>query len=268
MIITSLGEGLGNQLFQYSAARYLSHLHHTELKMNIAIFETYKLHKYSLQHFNIKATIATGNDMGRTSFLYVEPSFHYDPFFKSIPDNVIIRGHWQSEKYFKDIEDIIRHDLRITSAPSLPNRKLAQAIKSCNSISLHIRRCDYVNDPNTFSYHGICGLDYYEKCIEEIVKQVGDPHFFVFSDDPEWAIDNLKTGYFTTFINHNNADNNFEDLRLMSLCKHNIIANSTFSWWGAWLNTNERKIVLAPKNWFKEADLNTKDLIPSKWLMF
>jgi hypothetical protein len=102
--------------------------------------------------------------------------------------------------------------------------------------------------------------------VEHIAQKIGNPHFFIFGDDPEWARTNLKLPYPNTLVDHNQADKNYEDLRLMSQCRHNIVANSSFSWWGAWLNPNEDKIVLAPKRWLAKAEANCPDIIPARWV--
>lgn len=266
MVIVDLTGGIGNQLFQYSAGRYLSYIKNTGLSLNLSGFESYKLHKYSLQHFNIQACAITQNDFNPDIFTYEEKSFTFDKHFEDVSSEVLLKGYWQSEKYFSAIEDIIRSDLQLNLPLSGLNRVLADEILSAMSVSIHIRRGDYNSNINTFNYHGICDLDYYERAIQIIGSNIRQPHFFVFSDDPEWATENLKTGFKTTFITHNDADTNFEDLRLMSLCKHHIIANSTFSWWGAWLNNKRTKIVIAPKKWFNNAGSDTTDLIPDQWM--
>ena len=122
-----------------------------------------------------------------------------------------------------------------------------------------------MTDPVTKEFHGICSLEYYYNAIKKITEIVRKPHFFIFSDDIKWAQDNLKISYPATFVNHNADGKPFEDLRLMSLCKHHIIANSSFSWWGAWLSIDPDKIVFAPKEWFTDSGRNTDDLIPGSW---
>jgi hypothetical protein len=267
MVITELIGGIGNQLFQYAAARSLAYSRAINLKLDLSAFENYKLHQYSLQHFNIPASIAVAADLRQTSYVFHEKSFHFDPHFEKLPSSVLLKGYWQSEKYFSAIEDVIRKDLQIQIPLQGLNKSTADHIHSCQSVSLHIRRGDYVTNAHTMAYHGLCDLAYYDKCIYAISQQVTHPHFFIFSDDPDWAMANLKIAHDTTYVTHNNAETNYEDLRLMSLCQHQIIANSTFSWWGAWLNTSNTKIVIAPKNWFKSAALNTADLIPDSWMV-
>lgn len=287
MIIIKMIGGLGNQLFQYALGRAIAHKKNVPLKMDITPFETYTLHKYALGNFNIIENFATEEEISQLKYpsgigfwssklnqvlmpyyfqSYVkELDFNFEPNIIKVPSDVYLDGYWQSEKYFADIEDIIRNEFVVTSPQEGSNRELANQIKSCESVSLHIRRGDYVSNPHTNKTHGTCDMDYYLRCIECLTKTVKNPHFFVFSDDIEWARLNLKLPYSITFIDNNGPEKNYEDLRLMSICKHNIIANSSFSWWGAWLNANPDKIVLAPKRWFNTNERNTKDLIPEEW---
>lgn len=288
MVIVELLGGLGNQLFQYAAARQLAELRGVELKVDVSGFEKYKLHKYSLHHFNISANSATKEEVEKfkssekfpklSSILskigiykqfghvYRERYFHFDPLLQKAPSDILLSGFWQSEKYFQDISNILYKEFQIITPFGGINEEISLNIISSNSVSLHIRRGDYVSDSNTSKIHGVCDLSYYERCIKVIEEKVTNPQFFVFSDDPDWASQNLKLNHVTTYIRNNNADTNYEDLRLMSLCSHNIIANSSFSWWSAWLNMNSSKIVMAPKQWFNESNRNTKDLIPERWI--
>jgi len=140
-----------------------------------------------------------------------------------------------------------------------------QKIKEKNSVSLHIRRGDYLTMQKAIDTIGVCPLDYYDKAIREITRKIKNPTFFIFSDDINWVKENLKTNSPTIFVSGGKLKD-YEELILMSKCKHNIIANSSFSWWGAWLNNNPNKIVIAPKKWFKDTSKNTRDLIPESWL--
>ena len=145
------------------------------------------------------------------------------------------------------------------------NLTISEQIAKCNSVSLHIRRGDYVSNLEANKTHGFIGIEYYNKAISFIHEQILQPHFFVFSDDIAWARENLGLIINVVFINHNQGRSSFEDMRLMSLCKYNIIANSSFSWWGAWLNTAPDKIVITPKQWFANGQ-DTSDLMPENWL--
>jgi hypothetical protein len=194
-----------------------------------------------------------------------EKHFYFDPEVLHLPDGVRLDGYWQSEKYFSDIEKIIRREFIVRASPSQKNREMAQRIASCESVSLHIRRGDYLSEPHTASVHGICPLDYYQRCVNAMSGEVKKPHFFVFSDEPRWVERNFSLPFPMVVVEHNGPQNPHEDLRLMSLCQHQVIANSSFSWWGAWLCGNDHKIVMAPRRWFNRDGYDTRDLIPDGW---
>jgi hypothetical protein len=290
MTIVKLNGGLGNQMFQYALGRKLSYINHVSLKLDLSEFKTYTLRTYRLNFFNIHAEIATEDEVvsfkpgekGVSGFLssipellkpyykrrYIKEQFlHYDPNISKCRGDSYLDGYWQSEKYFNDIAQIIREDLTLRERSDPMNERMAEKISSCDAISLHVRRGDYITNPVTNLYHGNCTLDYYQKAIDEMIKNIVDPHFFIFTDDPEWAKKNINTGFPTKVIDHNGPDKDYEDIKLMSLCKHHIIANSSFSWWGAWLCRNPDKIVIAPSKWFnkKEIENETKDLFSESW---
>lgn len=293
VIIVKFMGGLGNQMFQYAAGRRLALLHNAQLKLDIAHLNDPRCNTprdYALKHLSINAEIATTvetNSLRRKgegqvqrlfslglcssarkralSRDYREPHFHFDPHFLVATDDCYLDGYWQSEKYFADIKDIIHSEFRVIYPLRGRNQELAELIRATESFSLHVRRGDYVSNPTTSKYHGICGLKYYELAIELIVEKMTQPRAFIFSDDPEWAKMNLKFSFPTTFICHNGSCC-YEDLRLMSLCRHNIIANSSFSWWGAWLNGNSDKIVVAPARWFNNTEIDINDLLPESWM--
>lgn len=290
MVVVKLIGGLGNQLFQYALAKNLAKKLKTNVVLDVIPFNEYKLHKYSLEHFNFEKQFLTQNEQHffgieckkNFSYLYyrllslilkpkkiIEKDFSFD---KSILENtnkhIYLDGFWQSEKYFSEIKDELLKDLFIVKPLAGKNLEIANQIKKVNAISLHIRRADYVSNSKTLSVHGVCGLDYYENALKLITNKIENPILFIFSDDINWVKENLVTNIDKVYVDHNNADTNYEDLRLMSLCKHNIIANSSFSWWGAWLNTNQSKIVIAPKRWYSDVEKNnqTVDLIPDSWI--
>jgi Glycosyl transferase family 11 len=203
--------------------------------------------------------------MFRREAFVVEPYFHYWYGIKNIPCDSYLMGYWQSEQYFADIANIIREDFTFKLPMSQQNAELAKQINQVNAVSLHIRRGDYANNPETMATYGLCSLDYYKEAIRYIVERVNAPHFFIFSDDINWVKNNLKIDYPYQYVDHNHGTESYNDMRLMSLCKHHIIANSSFSWWGAWLNRNPEKLVVAPQKWFAN-ELNVDDLFPRGWI--
>lgn len=279
MIIVQLRGGLGNQLFQYALGRHLAFLNQAELKLDVSLFNevnSWTYRTYSLNDFNIKATLATKNEINRlrghwggfVPFLgpqksIVEPHFHFYAPVLSFKDAVYLDGYWQSEKYFIDIADVIREDLTPKVSGSDTYEVLKESITQCNAVSVHIRRGDYVTNSTANRYFKPCEVKYYQQAIQYLVKYISNPVFFVFSDDILWAKANFKIDFPTHFVEGNSAQ---EDLWLMASCGYQIIANSTFSWWGAWLNQQPDKIVIAPQTWFSTKRFDTKDLLPESWI--
>ena len=271
MVIVKLYGGLGNQLFQYATARALAIRNDALLKLDASSgFERdfYK-RRYSLNHFNIPENFASPEEITAATHIR-EKHFHFDPEFCSLRGDVYLDGYWQSERYFKSIEDTIREELSVRRPLADVSRRIADEMAETNSVCVHLRRLHGISggqvDVRGVNIHGAASLDYYYRCIERLTQTVKDPHFFVFSDDPGWARENLKLPYPTLLVAHNGPDNDYEDLRLMSLCKHHIIANSTFSWWGAWLNPGKDKRVFVPERWFNTNEHDTRDLIPESWV--
>lgn len=286
MVIAHLIGGLGNQMFQYAAARALAAKRNTSVLLDISSFDSYTLHQgFELNrifsgNFNIAQKEDVQKMLGwqslnsvksylhrpalswlRNKALAIEPSFEHWQRFEHLPADTYLSGYWQSERYFISAEDIIREDFRFSTPLSAENVELADMIRSSESISLHVRRGDYVNN----SAYASCSLEYYTSAIEYLTKKLEPPTFFIFSDDINWVKANFKIEHPHVFIDNNHGDQSYNDMRLMSICKHIIIANSSFSWWGAWLNANNAKTVIAPKNWFN-TDINSKDLIPASWV--
>lgn len=288
-VIVRLMGGLGNQMFQYAAARSLADRYQVELKLDLFDFEYHRLRRYELGNFRIRAGIAGKDDVrslgmnivrlslyGRlrhrflptlSKSVFREKTMAYDPKMESIALPVYLDGYWQSERYFVFNRDVIRNDFQLTSQPDESNGEVLTRIKAVNAVSLHVRRSDYVTDSKTSKVLGLCSLDYYRNAVSYISEIVDRPHFFVFSDDHSWVQENL--GFVTprTIVTVNSSQNGVFDMMLMQCCKHHIIANSSFSWWGAWLNSAHGKIVIAPKKWFvDDMQLQTNDLIPSSWI--
>ncbi len=172
-------------------------------------------------------------------------------------------GYFLCEQYFKPHREDILKEFSLTTPLSEANQKMLDQIKKTNAVSLHIRRGDYLNNPQVFT---LCSLDYYKKAIKYIAERVESPHFYLFSNDPEWVIQNLKIDHPSTCVAINDENTGFYDLELMKNCKHNIIANSSFSWWGAWLNTHSEKIIIAPQQWLNGRDDTNTDIVPDQWI--
>lgn len=290
MIIVKLMGGLGNQMFQYAAGRALAHRNNAVLKLDMSFLhgsqENDTPRQFMLDAFNISAECALPLEI---PYLGANPSFFQqcrsiylrwlnkcctnvlidydhrinDSFF-SAPDNSYLEGYWQSEKYFIAHATTIRNDFTPLGEPEDVNRQLSSYMEKTNSVAIHVRRGDYINNPRINSVHGICSLEYYQQCVKSLSAQVDNPEYFVFSDEPDWVGKHLQLDGKVTVVDNNTPEMPVWDLWLMSKCKHNIIANSSFSWWGAWLNGNPDKIVFAPKQWFSGGNVQP-NIIPEQW---
>ena len=285
MIIIKLKGGLGNQMFQYSFGHKLALKLNAELALDIDEDTELKglkqdiVRPFLLNRFNIKATIATPEEITRIRSpfkLYLEKLFRklknynyykFDPQTLNIKDNSYLEGHWwQSEKYFKDIRQQILGDFTLSKDLSTDSEKIAESIKLTQSpVSLHIRRGDYANDPTTLAYHGLAPIEYYKKAISVIQEKRDHPIFYIFSDDIEWVKENFPLPALSQIVSDKNIPE-YEELALMTLCKDHIIANSSFSWWGAWLGQDKNKIVIAPSQWITDKDIDTNDIYPEEWI--
>lgn len=240
-----------------------------------------------LDKFNIKYSRATEDEiskylalrkfMGRDIYEAIIPFKHkkyvklkefqaFDDKYLKLGGSVYLEGYWTDERYFADIANIIRKEFTLIRELSPTNKNISELIKQTESVSIHIRRGDYITNSNFSPIFNICNHKYYSRAISEIVNRSIDPCFFIFSDDIEWARQNIRTGHETVYVSGAGGDLPHEELVLMSMCKHHIIANSTFSWWGAWLNPNEGKIVVAPEKWVNSAEYQSGDLVPPTWL--
>lgn len=275
-------------MFQYAAGKALACKHGTSLLLDTSGFNNYYLHQLGLTKlFTNSCVVAKPSDiqqligyrarpfakkiLRKLQFkplnrnLFFEPSDIFWQSFSNLPDNVYLEGYWQSENYFLDFEETIRESFRFPPLIDLLNQGLAEAMVSKSSVSVHIRRGDYVSQTINQSIYYQCTLDYYRAAMAHINAHVANPSYYVFSDDIEWAKTVFADDAIQAFIGHNQGEKSYIDMQLMSLCKHNIIANSTFSWWGAWLNENRAKIVISPREWFINGR-SSKDLIPENWI--
>jgi hypothetical protein len=293
MIIVRLRGGLGNQLFQYAAGKALAEHHRTEFKLDLYTYSKHPYRKFELSKFNIDAVEATRNEVHRFTGsnpvvrfinkrenyfrcpeVFAQPHYHFYEDFFSLPKDLYLSGYWQSQRHFSNIEQEIVKQFAPREPLDPKNRELQTTMKSKQSVSVHVRRGDYAAYG---SFFGMLEVEYYRQAIDKIRNQVDAPKFYFFSDDPKWCRDTFRD-LDAEFIDHNKGGDSFKDMLLMSACRHHIIANSTFSWWGAWLNTDASKKVIAPNQWFRSNYLtkkepvyasrfyNTKDLIPASWI--
>jgi len=283
MVIVKLMGGLGNQMFQYAIGRSVAYRNNADLGLDISWFKDIILNtprSYNLGGFRIIekfSSIKFRRTREKLSFLEKYLLCHKRKYFKEksifsfdkdslcLSGDVYLDGYWQCPKYFEDINDILKQEFRFKEGLDKDN-EIIRMIKEKNSISIHIRRGDYVDDDITRRFHGICSLDYYKKAIEIISAKIKNPYFFIFSDDIVWAKQNLKIDSPSFFITKDYKFKDYEELIIMSWSKNHIIANSSFSWWAAWLCDNKNKIIIAPFKWLNDTSINTAGLIPNSWI--
>lgn len=285
-VIVRLEGGLGNQLFQYAAGRSVALATGRDLLLDPSAYREDPLRAYQLDRFAIAARpLASGDvpflrlrrsrigailprrvrvEIVREAFPARAPVWP-EPGVGSDPGTPYLIGYWQSERYFAAVAATIRREVRVNAAPEGRNAELLDDIAARDAVAIHVRRGDYVSNPAATAYHGLCGLDYYRGAIRRLAESVPRPHCFVFSDDLDWVRANLDTGHPTTFVGHN-AETPWEDLRLMAACRHFIVANSSFSWWGAWLGARPGKQVIAPARWFRADHGGEGEIVPAEWL--
>jgi len=291
MIISKIQGGLGNQMFQYAIGRAYAEKLKTNLCLDLSFYrqpfeKDITPRKFELDLFNVKYTVAEQSDLSKfhsRSYWYrlkrklgMNVPIHYregnDCNIKKRKKDIYLDGYWQSESFFKDFSEIINADFQFKKALNKKSEDIATKIKSkVTSVSIHLRRGDYVSSTLTNAYHGVCDIEYYKKAVGYLKDRISDPYFFVFSDDIDWA----RANFLPMFDNMevvpgNEGDDSWQDMYLMSTCHHNIIANSSFSWWAAWLNNNRDKVVIAPQNWFATAELNNDihQRIPAGWILY
>lgn len=289
MIIIQLHGGLGNQLFQYAVGRQISINNGIDFKLDTNLYTNKSLRKYQLFQLNIKAQQATFDETNHLLPYYYrrglmskvinryfknllrdyylstgkiikeKENYHFDPDILTINKSVFLCGYWQNEKYFDDIRALIKQEFQLKDGiASNYFQKIQKDILWTNSISIHIRRGDILGHSEKYIYLD----DYFKKAMNYILNRMEDAVFYVFSDDLIWARENIKSTRPVVYVD--SCGNDCEDLLLMSACKHHIIANSTFSWWGAWLGS-EDSIVVSPSTWFTDGR-KTYDFIPERWL--
>lgn len=293
MIITKLLGGLGNQMFQYAAGYSLAKRNGMPLKLDISALKKYSRHAgYQFEeifsgHFEIADTfdlirslglsgwklrhqgidVAAHKPFKKSTRIAQQKTHNYWPeLFSYSKNNTYISGYWQSSKYFRGFENELRQIFEIKTTLKGRNKEIAEKIHSEYSVSVHLRRGDYISNQNANKFHGVCSLDYYKSAIELMSNRYPNAKYYIFSDDIEFAKAEFQNDSKYTIVDGNNGVKSYLDMHLMSLCNSHIIANSTFSWWGAWLSQGEMKFVIAPKTWFAGSEDPIKDIYEDTWL--
>lgn len=292
MIITKLLGGLGNQMFQYAAGAALASRTNSCLLLDVTTLKKYPQHQgYQLDKifagdfkiaskldllrclkFKYQSIARSGIEISSmngfvNSSLLTQKTHNFDDNIMIARPPCYLSGYWQSWKYFDHIDDMIRRQFKFKHDLSKQNASLRDMIQSQNSVSVHVRRGDYVQNLNANKFHGTCSIDYYVNAIDEISRRILKPSFFIFSDDPVYARKIFSERLDVTYIDHNIEMHSYLDMQLISLCKHHIIANSSFSWWGAWLSNYEAKTIIAPKVWFSGSSEIMKDIYKENWIL-
>lgn len=279
--------GLGNQMFQYALYRSFLEMGYDAF-MDVSSYEISPVHNnYELNHiFSVNERFASNKQVAKVRRFISEMGplqrlnrkfrltlglpwkhitekefFQFKSEIFHLKGSYYLDGYWQNEGYFEGIEKTIRREFKFIPPLDERNNAISEKIRSTNSVSVHIRRGDYINNP---LYNGICTEDYYQNAIQIINGKLNNPSFFIFSDDIQWCKSNFNLSNFQ-FVEGNEDVNSYIDMQLMSLCKHNIIANSSFGWWAAWLNNNPEKIVIAPEKWMN-GNFCSKDAVPESWI--
>jgi hypothetical protein len=251
------------------------------LTLDLSFYTTHRLRSYALDRLNIDADIATVWEMvrwrgprvlipithpaGLVPRLVRERAFTFDPSILTLSDGHCLDGYWQSYRYFEDVAPTIRKEFAVKAPPPDRDQQLLARMQQPDSICLHVRRGDYVSNPVVRKFHGFCSEDYYRRAVEQLAAQLQSPELFVFSDDMHWVKQHLAFEMPTTHVGHHAADSAPGELRLMTGCRHFVIANSTLSWWAAWLASDRGGIVYAPRQWFADPSMNPADLMPPSW---
>jgi len=294
IVVSKIIGGLGNQMFQIAAGMAVAKRCSSPLLLDISALRKYrKHHGYLLPEvFKTSPELASkwklifllksdyrkvlyGPITGQVSLRQntrniVCYQLHqgYSQDFDKLSGPCYLSGYWQSEKFFVGIEDEIRNLFSFNEPADSVNAEILSKICSCNAVSLHVRRGDYVTEQDTNVFHGICSWDYYKAAIEYVEAKVPDAKFFGFSDDPEWLRNKAKGMHSLEVVDINHGPKSYLDMYLMTRCKHHIIANSSFSWWGAYLGLNEQKIVVAPSPWLRGDPEGIKDIYCNGWTVF
>ncbi len=281
--------GLGNQMFQYAFGRSLANKFRKKLVLDVDflldrtpklnfVFRDFDLDIFRLNTFDffnaeMKEKFRKKKMFSKGTVHLIEEGFHFQDFVELNKfSRFYLDGYWQSYKYFQEIQDVIKHEFQFLEPLNPVQQDLLNRIHATKSICINFRRADFVSIASAIQTHGTPTLKYYHDALTFLINTIGqDIELFIFSDDVEWCRTNFKTNYPMFFVDHQTykGDRFSAYLNLMTNCKHFIIPNSTFAWWGAWLASNPSKCVITPEKWFADEKLQsqTQDLRPSSWLM-
>lgn len=284
-MVVGLSGGLGNQLFQYAAGRALAHRLGVALKVDLSWFHFNPERRFMLEKFKLKLDYQESKSRLPQAYaelasrisrrflpkigglkVWREPHFHFCAAYNKITKPVFIDGYWQSEKYFTDIKELLFNEMVLKDSMPPECFGYRDSIAQTDAICVHIRRGDYINKAANAKLYHLCSTEYYNSALERIKHNLSKPHCFVFSDDKHWVKSNIKFDCATTIVELDNTDSTHFEFSLMTSCKHFIIANSSFSWWAAWLSKNHSKQIVAPKYWFLSPKYDERDLLPSSWI--
>lgn len=287
-VVAALQGGLGNQLFEYAAGLALAKRLDAELCLDISSYDDPRARHYALAPFGLPERVerrdttplprggwpdrmyrAVSRRLGLSRCglsVFTERKPGFDARFFDLDRPVLLDGYFQSPEYFTDIAEVIRTRIASPKGMSEASMRLLRHIEVVDAICMHVRRGDYVSNSSFNQFHGLCGLEYYLEAVPLASAGMRAPHVFVFSDDPAWVRDNVRLPCALTVVDVNAEDAAHEDLWLMAACQRFVIANSSFSWWAAWLGSAKDKVVVAPRQWFANGSPEPHRLIPQDWI--
>jgi hypothetical protein len=290
MIIATIQGGLGNQLFCYAAARAAAHRLGCVLRFDLCDYRDNKDREFALERYHIVGRESTDQEfrpyremmrhtlknriLNKVGYrrrcgkyrIFKQNGFGYDPDILSIRPHTLLRGAFQCERFFEDVSEIIRSEFIPKEEPDSVNREISHRICDSNSVCIHVRRTDYITDARYANIIRPCSIAYYMQALDRMNDSIEDPTYFVFSDEPDWCRANLDFNRKVYYIDANGPGEPWKDLHLISQCRHHIIANSTFSWWGAWLAQHAEQKVIAPGVWLIAKDLDSSQVVPPRWM--
>lgn len=293
MIISRLIGGLGNQMFQFAAGYALAKKLELPLRLDVGSLKKYSRHngyqfnkifdgefftasvldvvsvlglrnyRYRFNSVEVNPSYMLKND----SSIFLERSHNFCEEYETISKSCYLSGYWQSDKYFSEFSNEIKEIFRFKDNLDFKNSIILEEISKCTSVGIHVRRGDYLSNPSASLFHGLCPITYYLEAIKIIIAKDIDARFYVFSDDPSFVKESFGHIKGLVIVDINQGKDSYNDMRLLASCKHHIIANSSFSWWGSWLANSPNQIVIAPKIWFAGSKEKIIDIYNQNWIL-